>query len=51
MVVGPLLRGVGIGLVAGRLLAGFLIGLGAGVTLSSVVGSLRAKERPGRPVP
>ncbi len=50
MVAGPLLLGIGIGLLVGQLLAGALIGLGAGITLSSVVGSLRFKESPRRPV-
>ena len=45
MVAGPLLLGIGIGLLAGQLLAGALIGLGAGVTLHSVVGALHKERR------
>ena len=52
MVEGPLLLGLGIGLLAGQLLAGTLMGLGAGITLHSVIGSRRASERRDRrPVP
>lgn len=41
MVFGPLLLGIGIGLLAGHLLIWMLIGLGAGITLNSVVSELR----------
>jgi hypothetical protein len=50
MVIGPVLLGIGLGLLAGELLAGVLIGLGAGITLSSVVSAMRDKERRRRPV-
>ncbi|CAA9258923.1 MAG: hypothetical protein AVDCRST_MAG10-2629 [uncultured Acidimicrobiales bacterium] len=40
MVAGPLLLGIGIGLLMSQLLAGALIGLGAGITLRSVVSAL-----------
>jgi hypothetical protein len=40
MVIGPLLLGIGIGLLAGHLLIWILIGLGAGITLHSVVSEL-----------
>jgi hypothetical protein len=36
MVIGPLLLGIGIGLLAGHLFIWILIGLGAGITLHSV---------------
>ena len=42
MVAGPLLLGIGVGLLVGQLLAGTLIGLGAGITLQAVIGSLRS---------
>ncbi|HEV2760690.1 MAG TPA: hypothetical protein VGV86_14100 [Acidimicrobiales bacterium] len=50
MVAGPLLLGIGIGLLSSQLLVGALIGLGAGITLRSVVSALgtRAPVR-GRP--
>ena len=41
MVFGPLLLGIGIGLLAGHLLIWVLLGLGAGITLHSVVSELR----------
>ena len=44
MVIGPVLLGIGLGLLAGELLAGVLIGLGAGITLSSVLSAVRSKE-------
>jgi hypothetical protein len=44
MVWGPLMLGIGIGLIAGQLLAGALIGLGAGITIQSVIGALHPKE-------
>ena len=44
MVLGPVLLGLGLGLLSGELLAGVLIGLGAGITLSSVLSALRSKE-------
>ena len=44
MVIGPVLLGSGVGLLAGELLAGVLIGLGAGITLSSVLSAVRSKE-------
>ena len=40
MVAGPLLLGIGIGLLTSQLLAGALIGLGAGITVRSVVSAL-----------
>ena len=43
MVIGPLLLGIGIGLLAGHLLVWAIIGLGAGITLSSLVSSLGTK--------
>ncbi len=43
MVAGPLLLGIGLGLVVGQLLAGLLIGLGAGLTLRSVLTATRSK--------
>lgn len=49
MVIGPVLLGIGLGLLGGELLAGLLIGLGAGITLSSVV-SARSGEFRRRPV-
>jgi hypothetical protein len=45
MVIGPLLLGIGIGLLAGHLLVWILIGLGAGITLNSVVGELKKGTR------
>ena len=45
MVFGPLLLGIGIGLLAGPLLVWTLIGLGAGITLKSVVSE---REKGGR---
>lgn len=51
MVVGPLLLGIGIGVLVGQLLAGALIGLGAGITVHSVVGALLDKEGRRRRVP
>ena len=45
MVIGPLLLGIGIGLLAGHLLVWILIGLGAGITLHSVVGELKKGAR------
>ena len=50
MVIGPVLLGLGIGLLAGELLAGILIGLGAGITLHSVLSAVRTKEARRRPV-
>ena len=50
MVAGPLLLGLGIGLLAGQVLAGLLIGLGAGVTLHSVVGAMRNRDQVRRDV-
>ncbi len=44
MVAGPLLLGIGIGLLTSQLLVGVLIGLGAGITLSAVVSALRTRE-------
>ena len=43
MVIGPLLLGIGIGLLAVHLLIWIIIGLGAGITLNSVVSGLRPK--------
>ncbi len=43
MVAGPLLLGIGIGLLMSQLLAGALIGLGAGITLRSVVSALATR--------
>ena len=40
MVIGLVLLGIGLGLLAGELLAGALIGLGAGVTLNSLVAAV-----------
>ena len=48
MVIGPLLLGIGIGLLAGHLLIWVIIGLGAGITLNSLASSLRAKGVRGR---
>lgn len=48
MVFGPLLLGIGIGLLAGHLLVWAVIGLGAGITLSSVVSGLRPDKVGGR---
>jgi hypothetical protein len=45
VVFGPLLLGIGIGLLAGPLLVWALIGLGAGITLKSVVSE---REKGGR---
>jgi hypothetical protein len=45
MVFGPLLLGIGIGLLAGHLLIWMLIGLGAGITLHSVMGELKKGTR------
>ncbi len=44
MVIGPVLLGTGLGLLAGELLAGILIGLGAGITLNSVLSAVHNKE-------
>jgi hypothetical protein len=40
MVIGPLLLGIGVGLLAGQLLIWIIIGLGAGLTLRSVASEL-----------
>jgi hypothetical protein len=40
MVIGPLLLGIGVGLLAGQLLIWIIIGLGAGITLRSVASEL-----------
>ena len=48
MVFGPLLLGIGIGLLAGHLLVWMLIGLGAGITVRSVVSGLRTGARHNR---
>lgn len=45
MVIGPLLLGIGIGLLAGHLLTWVIIGLGAGITLNSTVSAIRTKRR------
>ena len=45
MVAGPLLLGIGIGLLVGHLVVWAIIGLGAGITLRSVVSGLRTKDR------
>jgi len=45
MVIGPLLLGIGIGLLAGHLLIWILIGLGTGITLHSVVSELKKGSR------
>jgi hypothetical protein len=45
MVIGPLLLGIGIGLLAGHLLIWIIIGLGAGITLNSLVSGLRKGVR------
>jgi hypothetical protein len=41
MLIGPLLLGIGIGLLVGHLLIWIVLGLGAGITLHSVVSELR----------
>ena len=41
MVLGPLLLGIGIGLLAGHLLIWIIIGLGAGITLHSIMSELK----------
>ncbi len=43
--LGPLLLGIGIGLLAGHLLVWIIIGLGAGITLHSVMSELRKGAR------
>lgn len=48
MVAGPLVLGIGIGLLAGHLLVWAIIGLGAGITLRSVVSALRTEDRRSR---
>lgn len=45
MVFGPLLLGIGIGLLAGHLLVWVIIGLGAGITLHSAVSELKTREK------
>ena len=45
MVLGPLLLGIGIGLLAGHLLVWIIIGLGAGITLHSVMSELKKGAR------
>lgn len=40
MVIGPLLLGIGIGLLVGHLLVWIILGLGAGITVRSVVAGL-----------
>jgi hypothetical protein len=50
MVFGPLLLGIGIGMLAGHLVVWAIIGLGAGITLHSVVGGLRPTRARGRRV-
>jgi hypothetical protein len=50
MVIGPVLLGLGIGLLAGQLMAGLLIGLGAGITLHSVFSAVRTKDARRPPV-
>jgi hypothetical protein len=50
MVAGPLLLGIGIGLLAGHLLVWIILGLGAGITLRSVVSGLGGNARSGRRV-
>ena len=50
MVMGPVLLGIGLGVLAGELLAGVLIGLGAGITLSSLLSAIRTREPRRRPV-
>ena len=44
--IGRLLLGIGIGLLAGHLLIWMLISLGAGITLHSVMSELRKSARP-----
>ena len=51
MVAGPLLLGIGIGLLTSQLLVGVLTGLGAGITLRSVVSALRTREPARRRTP
>ncbi len=50
MVAGPLLLGIGIGLLAGHLAVWVIIGLGAGITLRSVVSGLDEHDHRGRRV-
>ena len=45
MVFGPLLLGIGIGLLVGHLLVWAVIGLGAGITLHAVLSELRKGTR------
>ena len=45
MVFGPLLLGIGIGLLVGHLLVWLIIGLGAGITLHSVMSERRKGSR------
>jgi len=45
MVIGPLLLGIGIGLLVGHLVVWILIGLGAGITLHSAVSELKKGTR------
>ena len=45
MVFGPLLLGIGIGLLAGHLFVWALIGLGTGITVHSVVSELKKGNR------
>ena len=47
MVFGPLVLGIGIGLLAGQLLVWVIIGLGAGITLHSVMSERRKGSRRG----
>lgn len=46
MLLGPILLGLGLGVLAGHVLAGLLIGLGAGLTLNSVLSAVGAKRSP-----